>query len=239
MNTIGRSPVQKLSKDQLNEYVSNIERLRAMGVEVGSDQALLRVPMTREKLRLEQLENGPAYFYAMPGEGFIFVAALRLTVLTSNFLTDRCCLIAPWERMPLELDQPEDFLFYKDILAETESKHRRILNPCLLGDHSLRHGRKQGPLIAKGRQLIPPHYPEDLTLNVELLLSDERDNEFRFTISAQVSRRLKNLYELRQRRTHPTTARVPLFDVDRDDSLRQSDAASACPQAQCDHRSIN
>ncbi len=206
-----RTRVRQFTADQSKEHLRRLVQLREMGIDVGSDRDFLRAPIEREKLRLEHLDTGLNCCHDMPGEGFIFVAQVRLTIFSSIFFIAGCEMTASWDHFPLELERPEDFLFYRDIIAECHSRPPMIVNPWLTGERLLRYGRKEGLIIAKGHQSIPARCLEHSQVSIELFLSDERGDEFPFTFRAQVSRALKVTYERRQREMCRGKTRTPLF----------------------------
>lgn len=192
-----RTRIRPLTEGQSREHLRRIAQLRAMGVEVGDRRDFLRVPPTRETLRLEPVDSELAGIYDLPGDGLIFVAHARLTTLASIVLVEDFEMSVPWDELPLELEEPEGFSFYADCIAGFYPLPLKIINPWITGRLVLRRGRHDGLIIARGRRSIPVKYQDHELVTVNLSVWDERENETSFTLAGRVDRSIKRKYERR------------------------------------------
>src|SRR5690242_12353214 len=125
-----------LTQPEQNEYRASVARLHDLGVAVGNAGDFLHGP---ERLRLEQLDSELAYVHELPGSGFVFTAPVRLTVLTSRILIENFEMAASWADQLLELEDPETFTFYDDVIAHCYHFPVTTINCWLTGEKRLRY----------------------------------------------------------------------------------------------------
>jgi hypothetical protein len=212
--------IRKGTIAEIQEKHRRLPRLREMGLDVGSDDASLPQFQAQKRLRLEPVDGEPATIFTLPaGNGYIFVARAKLIALASRVLILDYEMTASWDDFPLELDGPEYFPSYRNIVADLYPKPVIILNPWLIGKHSLDRCQREGLIIARGLQPVPPECAERSWLDIELSLSDENEDELRFEFRGRLSHKLKTLYERQLRKQYPyPKPREPLFG--RDGALR-------------------
>jgi hypothetical protein len=208
--------IRKGTIAEIQEKHRRLPRLREMGLDVGSDDASLPQFQHRNRLRLEPVDGEPATIFTLPaGNGYIFVARAKLIALASRVLILDYEMTAPWDNFPLELDGPEYFPSYRNIVADVDPKPVIILNPWLMGKHSLDRCQREGLIIARGLQPVPRECAERSWLDIELSLRDENEDELRFEFRGRLSHKLKTLYERQLREQYPyPKPREPLFGHD-------------------------
>lgn len=181
--------IRKGTIAEIQEKHRRLPRLREMGLDVGSDDASLPQFQAQKRLRLEPVDGEPATIFTLPaGNGYIFVARAKLIALASRVLILDYEMTASWDDFPLELDGPEYFPSYRNIVADLYPKPVIILNPWLIGKHSLDRCQREGLIIARGLQPVPPECAERSWLDIELSLSDENEDELRFEFRGRLSR---------------------------------------------------
>ena len=200
---------------EIQEKHRSLQRLREMGVDVGSDDDLSPQCQPRKRLRLEPVDVESASIFDLPASnGYIFVAPAKLIALASRVLILDYEMTAPWDDFPLELEGPESFPCYHDIVADYPEP-LTILNPWLIGKHFLDRCQREGLIIARGLQPVPRECAEDSWLDIELSLWDENHEELQFDFRGRLSHRLKILHERRRRKQYPhPQPRKPLFRRD-------------------------
>jgi hypothetical protein len=218
--------VRTLSRSQQSLYQRHANDLSRIGIPVGSDGDFTE---TTPKVHLEQLDPGLAAFFDLPGSGFIFVSTIRQIVFKSSMIVD-FEMAVEWDELPLEIEEPEAFTFYKDCATRQYSLVKELIYPWLTGRHQLRQGQiHEGYLFARGQRAIPAKYPDNSRLQVSLSLWDENKNESRYVFGGHVDRSIKHKYERKLqevRRLSP--AREPLFgrELEEPTEARSSPARS-------------
>ena len=117
----------------------------------------------------------------------------------------------PWDELPLELEAPESFSFYKDCIDRACPIPLEVINPWLTGQRQLRRGRRDGLIIARGQRSIPVGYTDNAPVMINLSLWDEYSNKTSFTLEACVDRSIKQRYEQKDRERRHNATRQPLF----------------------------
>ena len=214
--------IRKRTIAEIQENRRGLSRLREMGVDVGSNDALLPQFQAQKRLRLEPVDEESATIFTRPGHGFILVAPARLIVLASRVLILDFEMTAPWDELPLELEGPEEFSFYRDVVEGFYPFPLTILNPWLIGERPLYCSQRKGLVIARGQSSIPRECAEGSWLKLELSLRDHKDNELRCEFRGRVDHKLKRSYERLLRKQYPyRQPREPLFG--RDGALRNDE----------------
>jgi hypothetical protein len=216
----------RIGKRTIAEIQENRRRLLALretGLDVGSNDAFLPRRPLRERLRLEPVDVESASIFDLPAcNGYIFVAWAKLIVLASRPLILDYEMTAPWDDFPLDLEGPEYFSSYRDIVADFYPEPLTILNRWLMGKHCLHRCQREGLIIARGLQPVPRERAEHSWLDIELSLWDENDEELRFEFRGRLNHRLKILHERQLRRQYPyRQPREPFFG--RDGALRNDE----------------
>ena len=167
--------IGKRTVAETREHLRRLSRHREIGIDVGSNEF-----QTQERLRLELVDAESATIFDLPaGNGYIFVARAKLIALASRVLILDYEMTAPWDDFPLELEGPESFPCYHDIVADYPEP-LTILNPWLIGKHFLDRCQREGLIIARGLRPVPQECAEDSWLDIELSLWDENHDELRF-----------------------------------------------------------
>jgi hypothetical protein len=103
----------------------------------------------------------------------------------------------------LELSDPAEDKYYPDLIDWLPyNTPTKLLNNLLTSEGPLRPCQQQGVIVADGWTFVPPECPDEWPLTMELLLRDERRNEFCFKFEVRLDRRLKRKYERRVREHH-------------------------------------
>lgn len=201
-----------------------LAQLRDLGIDIGSADAWPPQFQAQERLRLDLDEEEPARIFTLPASnGYIFVARAKLLAPASGVLIRDYEMTTPWDDFPLELEEPEHFPFYADIVDDFYPERLTILNSRLVGEHSLDRRQREGLIIARGVRPVPQEYAEHSWLDLELSLWDENDEELRFEFRGRLNRkRLKTLDERQLRKQYPyRKPRKPLFDRDDEKAVSQ------------------
>jgi hypothetical protein len=216
-----RTRIRQLTIAQSEEHLRHLSRLSAMGIAVGSNRDLLPRSAQPGQFRLQQGEVDLATIFALPGNGFIFVAPARLVVLSSGLMITDFEMAAPWDELPLELEDPEHFTFYNDVVAGLYPLPPTILNPWLTGARPFSRHLREGLIVARGQRSVPSECRDHALLQLQLLLWDAFHNEYCFTLRGHVTRALKAKYERRAQRARVVgSVREPLFQREPDGSVR-------------------
>ena len=161
-----------------------------------------------------------ATIFDLPGSGFIFVAPARLVALSSSVMITDFEMAAPWDELPLELEDPEHFAFYRDVVARLYPSPLTILNPWLTGARPFSRHPREGLIVARGQRSVPSECRDHACLQLQLSLWDGFHNEYCFMLKGRVTRALKAKYERRAQQARVRYVREPLFQREPDGSVR-------------------
>ena len=200
-----RTRICQLTIAQAEEHLRRLSRLSAMGIAVGPNRDRLPRAAQPGQFRVQQVDVELATIFDLPGSGFIFVAPARLVVLSSPLMITDFEMAAPWDELPLELEDPEHFTFYRDVVAGLYPLPLTILNPWLTGARPFSRHLREGLIVARGQRSVPSECRDHALLQLQLTLRDGFHNEYCFTLQGSVNRALKAKYE-RQRATGPCRA---------------------------------
>jgi len=193
-------PTQKwrLTKTERQQYRSRLARLEQMGIPIGH---AVDCPPEAERITFDQTEYEIAKLYELPwGEVAVLVPA-KMTVLRSGLLITEVAVKTPWDDWPLELWASEDSSYLRQVINSLYHSPPTILNPWLEHEVPLRPRQTEGLIIACGNADVPAECRDEEVVRVELLLRDERLNEFCFDFGVEVDRRFMREYErMRQQR---------------------------------------
>lgn len=228
----------RLTKTECQEYRSQLLQLGDMGIPI---EYVAEDPLPKpDRFTLEQIEHWFARIYELPSGAVVVVAPAKLTVRTSGLLFMEHELRLPWDDFPLELCDPEENPDYQKLIGWLPHySPPTILNRLLTPEVPLRHRQVQGVIFAEGWTDIPPECDDESLVTAELLLRDERRNEFCFEFGVRVDRKVKRKYERLQKerrelaRSHQWTglygARGGLFadqkEVSPEESVKQPHAS--------------
>ena len=209
LNKEGDTPRPKFKLTQVEAlgHREQLRQLKEMGLAVGCAGDFTK---PREQLRLEQVDVELATIRALPGSGYVFVAPAKLTVLASSVLITDFEMTAPWDELPLELDEPETFPCYGKVVAGLYPL--TFLNAWLTGKRPLRRSQREGLVMGWGQTSVPPEYGNYEPLSISLSLWDHKKNEFRFALRGRLDLSLRIAYQRRlERRSSHERVRQPLF----------------------------
>ena len=217
-----RTRICQLTIAQAEEHLRRLSRLSAMGIAVGPNRDRLPRAAQGGQFRVQQGDVELATIFDLPGSGFIFVAPVRLVVLSSPLVITDFEMAAPWDELPLELEAPEHFTSYSDVVAGLYSWPQTILNPWLTGARPFSRRLREGLIVARGQRSVPSECRDHAPLQLQLTLWDGFHNEYCFTLQGSVNRALKAEYERRERlaRVGRGHVREPLFQREPDGSVR-------------------
>ncbi len=204
-------PQSKITKSEYQEYCERVLRLKEMGVPTGS---VFRPSPEPARLALEQTDQHSARIYELPSGMVAVVVPARIQVLVSGIFFTDVALFLPRFDCPLELSDPAENAYYRDLIDWLPyNTPTKLLNNLLTSEIPLRPCQPQGVIVADGRTFVPPEYPDELPVTMELLLKDERRNPLCFELEVRLDRILKRKYEqqLERRRPMRPTERTGLF----------------------------
>jgi hypothetical protein len=198
-------PTQKLrTKTERQQYRSRLARLEQMGIPIGH---AVDCPPEAERITFDQTEYEIPKLYELPwGEVAVLVPA-KMTVLRSGLLITEVAVKTPWDDWPLELWASEDSPYYQDLIGFLYHSPPTVLNAWLEPEVPLRPRRTQGVIIAGGYVDVPAECRDEEVVRVELLLRDQRRNEFCFDFGVEVDRRFMREYERRRQQRQLELAR--------------------------------
>src|SRR5580700_8432160 len=186
----------KITKTEYQEYRASLLRLREIGVPTGAVHHPSPEPA---RLALEQIDRNSARIYELLSGMVAVVVPATIRVLVSGiFFTDVAVFIPRFD-CQLELSDPAENEYYPDLINElTHNTPTKLLNNLLTSEIPLRPCQPQGVIVADGLAFVPHECPDELPVTMELLLKDERRNEFCFKFEVRLDRILKLKYERRQ-----------------------------------------
>jgi hypothetical protein len=193
----------RLTKTEAQEHRTHLLRLEQRGIPIGyaGDPS----PEV-DRFTLKQIEHGFARIYELPSGAVAVVAPAKLTVRISGLLFTDHELRLPWDDFPLQLSDPEENPDYQQLITWLPHySPPKILNRLLTPEVPLRPSQVQGVIFAEGWTDVPPECHDESLVTVELLLRDERRNEFCFEFGVRMDRSVKREYERRQRERHERT----------------------------------
>ena len=132
------------------------------------------------------------------GEVAVIVPA-KMTILKSGILITDVAIRTPWEDWPLDLWDPEETPYYKDLIGDLCHFLPTVLNPWLERDVPLRPRRQEGVIIAHGYIRVPPECHDETLVTVQLLLEDAGCNQLSFEFGVRVDRCVMRRCERQQR----------------------------------------
>jgi hypothetical protein len=199
-----------LPKGQQLEYRRHLLELSQRGASVGEAGDFTQ---RSQQVLIEQPEPYLATLFDLPGDRFVFVSSVRITV-PQTFLVADFEMDVAWDERPLDLEGPDSFPFYQECISGFYPLPLTIINPWVMGQHQLSRGQREGLIIASGQGSIPSSYLESLPVTVNLHLRDEYGNENSFTLEGNVDRYIRRKFEQKGRQRRRDTARQPLFGPD-------------------------
>jgi hypothetical protein len=178
------------------EYRARLSRLAKLGIPVGCAVDARHEP---KRLTFEQIPDGFARIYELPlGEVAVIVPA-KMTILKSGILITDVAIRTPWEDWPLDLWDPEETPYYKDLIGDLCHFLPTVLNPWLERDVPLRPRRQEGVIIAHGYIRVLPECHDETLVTVQLLLEDAGCNQLSFEFGVRVDRCVMRRCERQQR----------------------------------------
>jgi len=199
------------------ECRARLLRLKQLGIPIGSAADPSPEP---DRLILEQIDHEFARLYELPSGAIAVVVPARMTVLTPGMLIMDRGMTTPWDDCLLELEDPEEWESYKDVIDWLRPLSPKVLNRWLTSGIPLRPRQLEGVILANGWREVPPRCHDETLVKVELLLWDERRNEIRVEFGVRVDRTLLRKYERQlaeRRESAPLTKRRGLFEREQDD----------------------
>ncbi len=186
---------RKPSQDR-RHFLALLLRLQAAGIATGTSAGLLSVP---RRLDLRQLEPLFSRVHDLPGGQVVVLLRCELMALRAGATVRDCAISLPWGS-ELDLCDPEFTPWYNDVIRGSPEWPPLVLNRWLRGEVSLPRGRKlTGIIMANGWAPVPGEYPDDSSVNVELVLSDDQGNQLEFRFEAGVDRVVKRVDERNRR----------------------------------------
>ncbi len=219
----GAMPTRKsrLTKTEDQENRNSLSQLEGMGIPIGRPLDRLHEP---DWITLEQTGYELAGIYELLLNEVVVVVPAKMTIQKSGILVTHIALITPWENWSLDLCDPEESLYYENLIVGFCHLPAAVLNRWLISELPLRRRQVEGVIIAHGYTSVPRECHDQSRVTVELLLRDERRKEFSFDFKVEVDRRVTRKYEKREReyRALPQSARGGLFEPLRAQPAEQS-----------------
>jgi hypothetical protein len=175
------------------EYGKSLLRLKKLGIPIGSAPD----PSPKPKLILQQIHHEFARLYELPAGALAVVAPARMMVLASQVLITEVEMTTPWDDWPLELEDPEEWPCYKDVM-EWLPPSTKVLNRQLTSGTPLSRHRVEGTVLAFGWSKVPPQCHDNTPLRVDLSLWDENFNEIVIEFGVVLDRTFLYDYERKQ-----------------------------------------
>ncbi len=190
----------KITKAEYQESCARVLRLKEMGIPTGSGPRPSPEPA---RLALEQIDQDSARIYELLSGMVAVVVPATIRVLVSGPLITDVAVFIPRFDCPLELSDPAENRYYPELIDRLPyNTPTKLLNNYLTFEISLRPCQLQGVIVAEGWTSVPPQCHDESLVRMELLLRDERRNEFCFEFGVRLDRSLKRKYEGRQRERH-------------------------------------
>ena len=189
-------PTQKsrLTKTEEQEYRRCLSFLEKRRIRIGPAGDPSPKP---ERLILEPINHGFARCLELPWDQVVVVAPVRMTVLTGGMLIVDCRMTTPWDDSLLELEHPEEWECYNNLIDGLQPLSLEVLNHQLTSHLPLPRREVEGVIFAKGGSKVPPERPDGTPIKVELLLRDEAGNEICAEFGVKLDRSLKRDWEER------------------------------------------
>jgi hypothetical protein len=191
-------PTQKVKRTKTGnqEDCARLSRLEEMDILIGSIHHPSPEPA---RLAVKQIDQNSARIYELPSGLVAVVVPATIQILVSGiFFTDVAVFIPRFD-CQLELSDPGEYEYYPDLINEfRHNTPTKLLNNLLTSEIPLRPCQRQGVIVADGSAFVPHEFPDELPVTMELLLTDERCNEFCFKFEVRLDRILKLKYERRQ-----------------------------------------
>jgi hypothetical protein len=172
-------PKQTRTRTEDQESRILLSRLAQLGIPTGPGA---NPPPEADRLILEQIDE--ARIYELPAYAIAAVVPARMIVLKCLMIAD-VAMMLPWDDFPLDLTDPEENPSYKHLVSRLPY-HRSLLNRLLTSNVPLSAQRREGVIIALGDSRVPAKCHDETRVKVELLLRDERRNEFCFDLEARL-----------------------------------------------------
>jgi len=189
----------RLIKTEEQEYRTRLSQLEGMGILTGRACDLSPEP---DRLTFEQTWDELAMIHVLPS-GVVVIVPAKMIVL-SGILTTDVAMKTPWDYLSLDLNDLEETPYFKDLIRGLYHFPPTLLNPYLKRELPLDVRQVEGVIIAHGDTSVPPEYPDEKPVKVELLVRDERRNELSFDFVAKLDRSMMHKWERqrRERREH-------------------------------------
>jgi hypothetical protein len=200
----------KIAKTESQEFRKSLLRLEQMGVPTGS---VHRPSPEEARLALEIDQNSARIYELLSGMVAVVMPATMRVLVSGILITDVVGFIPRFD-CSLELSDPAENKYYPDLIDWLPSTPTKLLNNLLTSEIPLRPRQTEGVIVADGWTFVPPECPDELPVTMELLLRDERRNEFCFKFEVRLDRILKRKYEQRQlerRERMRSTKRTGIF----------------------------
>ena len=185
----------------VQEYRARLSRLKEWGIPIDSAAGPSPEP---DRLILEPINPGSARLYELPSGAVIVTAPARLTVLISEVLITDHEMIVSLDDCPLELDDPEEWEGYTDVI-DCLPYSAKVLNPRLTRGQPLRRQREEGVILGMGWCKVPAQLHDETPLNVTLRLFDERSNDICAEFDVRLDRSLMRIYARKFKMRHANT----------------------------------
>ncbi len=203
----------RLSRAEAEVHRRRLLRLGEMGIstDYNGDFLCEDTGEVGGDFELHQIDPCLAQVFVLPGELAVKVRA-SLLVRAGGTLITASEMAIPWYSVSLDLSDPEDSPFYRDMISDEIPFPPVLLNPYLTGESPLRHGRRDGLIFAMGSLPAPPNIPLQI-VPVELVLQDDAGNDYCFNFEARLNHALKAKHERRKQANRPAChERRPLFE---------------------------
>jgi hypothetical protein len=207
-------PVSKpqLSRREARAYQTELLQLQKIGIPVGRAGDFSQAPVSRlQGVRLSASDHECAKLYDMPGIDCAVVIPAKLLIPHNGILIQGADLQVPWDPMPLELDEREDYRFFDKITGGLIPFPPLLLNDRLTGKQNLYRGQWEGVIIGTSNGSVPLCYEEHAKVPITLSLWDEQGDVFHATFHPRVMRVYKERYERELATYRRSHKRIPIF----------------------------
>ena len=183
-------PVRKsrLTRTEEAQFRASLSYLKQMGIGAGTVED--HSPAEPERYTLEQIDHEFARVHDLNGEEVAVVIPAKLIIRKPGFMITDAYMVPSWFDWKIDLDNLENNeAIVKEITQGLPIFPSRILNREFVGRTvPLRPCQIQGVIIGTGYSPVPAKLHDEMTVTMQLVLADERDNLFSHEFSARVDR---------------------------------------------------
>ena len=184
----------KLNSAENQAHRARLSNLKKLGIPIGD----VDPRDTPDRFTLEQTDRECALVYELPSNEIAVIVPAKLTVRKSGILITDMRMTTSWDDWPLDLWHAEDSPHWTDVIGRLYHQPPTILNDYLVSALPLRPRQIDGVVIAHGYTTVPWECSQETVVAIQLLLEDERRDQFSFEFDARLDRRVMRKFERRR-----------------------------------------